>query len=292
MKRFIPHIFPAAVLYCALLPLCGCAPGLILPGKTDVYRQKPLTGFAENATVLIVPFEFFRPGTQLPGRIAARFQDEIMRTGCFNAVDLVEDDPWFEQLAQPAERIRHAIAVARRRGHDLVLIGTVVDYMPHLGDTTRLSLDVRLLAASSGEVLWWARHALRGIPGRTFLLWDHVRSPAAPSAERLEVRAVAALVEEMLPECPHVAPSPKPAVAKEPGLQPVPSPMKSQNPSPETALPGAAHPPGTDTVQQALQELTATPLEPNPDQTLPRDRPDAIDAARNELDRPAPPAVQ
>lgn len=288
MKRFIAHTPSVAVLICALL-LCSCAPGLILPGKTEVYLQKPLARFADNATVLIVPFEFSRPGTSLPCRIAARFQNEIKRTGCFASVDLVADDSCFEQLTQSSERIRYAISVARRRGYDLVLTGTVLDYVPHTGDATRLSLDMRLLAASSGEVLWWARHAVQGIPGRTFLLWDYLGTPAAPSAERLEARSVDSLVEEMLPECPRPAPAPKPAAAEAPARQLVPSPVESPTTPAEAAQPEPDHP-RTDEVHQALQELDATP--PKPDPAVPLNRPDDVDAAQKELDRPAPPGAQ
>lgn len=199
MKRAL-FLSTGKLFYIIFVLFCfGCAtPGFIIPSGVDIYKQEPLMAYYQKADLSISPF-LTRKSAPVPGMDTARmFAIEINRRAFFKNIHLIEDELLLEQIELEQDRIDKARLLAQKNRSDMLLYGTVEEYIPATVKETRLKLDAKLIRVSDGELLWWGSSFIRAKQGGTFLFWGRFLSPKPPSVEKLMTKAVKKITSAMI----------------------------------------------------------------------------------------------
>lgn len=183
-----------------LLLAAGCQPGLIMPRQVDIFTEKPLQPYYGTGTLVILPFDSAEMKPDLGIAAGRLFEEEITKKKRLRQVSCVEDVSWEKQLTGREQKIRAALAAAREHNADLLLWGTIEDFLPGTATETVVTLNVMLLSVSQGTVLWWGRDKAVGKPGNTFLYLGQRTSPDAPAVDRVLSGSARKIVNAMFPD--------------------------------------------------------------------------------------------
>jgi len=225
---------------------------------------------ARNPVLLIAPFENTEHSPALGLAVARLFIEQIVQRSAVQSAGIIDDPQNLRALLyRDIPAVADALGRARRRGADLLLVGSVPEYRAGSAGPTAVTVVARLIDVESGAVVWWGRSSVAGRPGRRFLLWDMRLDPDPPDADTLTRAAVRRIVKKMLP--PGAA-ARRPAPFHEEVViidAPLPDDHAVDMPAEPAAavipesLPGTLPP--RDPLDLALEELHSLTRNPGPD---------------------------
>lgn len=189
-----------------MLLIQGCHPGYILPRNVDMFTEKSIHSYYGNGSLVILPFDSAEMKPDLGIAAGRIFEAEINKKKRLRQVSLREDVSWEKQIPERELKVRAALAAAKEHNADLLLWGSIEDFLPGTATETVLTLNVMLISVSEGKILWWGRDKAVGKPGNAFLFAGQSISPNPPSVDRLLSSSAQRIVNAMFPDTNGVRP--------------------------------------------------------------------------------------
>ena len=192
------HKAQVLILCAVLIASTGaCLPARISHVATETTVPSTLTRYP-GAQLAIAPFTNPSGSQQLGAEIARGFATHLTARSFFSRIALLSA-PQRLIPADSALITTAAVQQAREQGCDFVLLGKVAGYQPGDASASRVTIAARVIRLGDGAVVWHAQAGARGLPGKTFLFWDHQLAACAPQPEAIAARVIADLSADMLP---------------------------------------------------------------------------------------------
>jgi len=200
-----PHFNPICKPNCRalclvlLILLKGCSIVQVPPNSVSVLTQQDLEQFRHSAHLVLYPL-LTKESPELGCEAARLFEREMAKRTFFKKITLIENAVWMFQLDTNEAISNRARYEAQQMGADLVLLGSIEEYVPATIAETKTSLDVKVLSAATGSTVWWGKHAVVGKPLKSYFPWNTELSKNAPPVNTLLSESTKKIVAKMLPK--------------------------------------------------------------------------------------------
>jgi len=176
---------------------------LLLPACAAMEKNPDLQVFAKKkdrnfkgSTVLICSFSAPQHAPQSGPTIGRIFHEILTQKKIFDRLEF-DETPWEKLAVEEKDRLPAALAEARKRSCDYVLVGEVLSFIEGGLNQTRVRLRCRVISVSDAETVFFAENS-RQESGRdpSYPLDTRLVEPS-PTAEALARRVIRELAQKI-----------------------------------------------------------------------------------------------